>query len=165
MWELDHKEDWPWKNWPIQMVMLGKTLKSPLDGKGIKQANPKVNQPWMFIGRADAEDEAPILWPPMWRANPLEKSLMLEKIEYRRKRGKQGVRCLDASSTQRTWVWAGSGRWRTRGKPGILQSTGSRRAGRGWVREQQQMGKWDVWVNPTHRGLILKKRLKVSFNQ
>ena len=73
MWELDHKEDWPWKNWPIQTVMLGKTVKSPLDGKGIKQANPKVTQPWMFIGRADAEDEAPMLWPPYVKSQPFGK--------------------------------------------------------------------------------------------
>ena len=43
--------------------MLGKTLESPLDYKDIKQVNPKENQPWIFIGRTDAEAEAPILWP------------------------------------------------------------------------------------------------------
>jgi len=41
-----------------------KTLESPLDSKEIKPVNPKGNQPWIFIGRADAEAEAPILWPP-----------------------------------------------------------------------------------------------------
>ena len=44
--------------------MLEKTLGSPLDSKEIKLANPKENQPWLFIGRTDAEAEAPILWPP-----------------------------------------------------------------------------------------------------
>ena len=42
--------------------MLEKTLESPLDSKEIKPVNPKGNQPWMFIGRTDAEAEAPILW-------------------------------------------------------------------------------------------------------
>ena len=44
--------------------MLEKTLESPLDSKEIKPVNPKGNQSWMFIGRTDAETEAPILWPP-----------------------------------------------------------------------------------------------------
>ena len=44
--------------------MLEKTLESPLDSKEIKQIHPKGNQPWIFIGRADAEGEASILWPP-----------------------------------------------------------------------------------------------------
>ena len=45
-------------------MVLEKTLESPLDSKEIKPVNPKGNQPWMFIGRADAEAEAAILWPP-----------------------------------------------------------------------------------------------------
>ena len=44
---------------------LEKTLESPLDGKEIKQVNPKGNQPWIFIGRSVAEAEASILWPPV----------------------------------------------------------------------------------------------------
>ena len=44
--------------------MLKKTLKSPLDSKEIKAVLPKGNQPWISIGRTDAEAEAPVLWPP-----------------------------------------------------------------------------------------------------
>ena len=44
--------------------MLEKTLESPLDCKEIKPVNPNGNQPWIFIGRTDAEAEVPILWPP-----------------------------------------------------------------------------------------------------
>ena len=58
------KKVWMQKNWCFQTVVLGKTLESPLDGKEIKTVNPKRNQPWIFIGRNDAEAEAPILWPP-----------------------------------------------------------------------------------------------------
>ena len=58
----------PWrrlaKNWYFRTVVLEKTFESPLDGKEIKPINPKVNQLWIFIGRTDAESEAPILWPP-----------------------------------------------------------------------------------------------------
>ena len=64
MWEVDHKEGWALKKWCFQTGVLQKTLESRLDSKEIKLANPKGNQPWMFIGRTDAEVETPILWPP-----------------------------------------------------------------------------------------------------
>ena len=44
-------------------MLLEKTFESPLDSKEIKPVNPKGNQPWIFIGRTDAEAEAPVLWP------------------------------------------------------------------------------------------------------
>ena len=64
MWELDHKEGWEPKNWCFWTVVLEKTLESPLDSKEIKLVNPKGNQAWIFVGRTDAEAEAPILCPP-----------------------------------------------------------------------------------------------------
>ena len=64
MWELDYKESWALKNWCFWTVMLEKTPESPLDSKEIQPVNPKGNQSWIFIGRADAEAETPILWPP-----------------------------------------------------------------------------------------------------
>ena len=64
MWELDHKEGWGPKNWCFRTVVLEKTLESPLDCKEIQLVNPKGNQSWIFIGRTDAEGEAPVLWPP-----------------------------------------------------------------------------------------------------
>ena len=63
MWELDHKEGWVLQNWCLRIVVLEETLESPLDCKEIKPVNPKGNQPWILIGRTDAEAEAPILWP------------------------------------------------------------------------------------------------------
>ena len=64
MWELDLKLGWTLKNWCLQIVMLEKTPESPLDSMEIKPVNSKGNQSWIFIGRTDAEAEAPILWPP-----------------------------------------------------------------------------------------------------
>ena len=58
------KKSWVLKNWCFWTVVLEKTLESPLDSKKIKSVNPKGNQSWIFIGRTDAEAEAPILWPP-----------------------------------------------------------------------------------------------------
>ena len=71
MWELDQKEEWALKNWCFQTVVLEKTLESPLDCKGIKAVNPKINQSWIFIGRTDAE--APALWPPTSKSQLTEK--------------------------------------------------------------------------------------------
>ena len=48
----------------FQIVVLEKTLESPLDWKEIQPVHPKGNQPWIFIGRTDAEVEASILWSP-----------------------------------------------------------------------------------------------------
>ena len=76
--------------------MLEKTLESPSDCKEIKPVNPNGNQLWIYIGRTGAE--APILWPPdesEWRTDSLEKTLILEKTEGRRRRGWQRMRWLD----------------------------------------------------------------------
>ena len=95
MWELDPKEGKGTQNWCFQTVVLEKILQSPLDWKEIKPVNPKGNQPWVFIGRTDAETETPILWSPNERADSLEKILRLEKIEGKRKRGRQRIKWLD----------------------------------------------------------------------
>ena len=64
MWEMGHKEGWVLNNWCFWTAVLEKTLESPLDCKEIQPDHPKGNQSWIFIGRTDAEAEAPILWPP-----------------------------------------------------------------------------------------------------
>ena len=64
LWDVDDKKHWAPKNWYFLTVVLEKTLENPLGSMEIKPANPKGNQSWIFIGRTDAEAEAPILWPP-----------------------------------------------------------------------------------------------------
>ena len=64
MWELDYKESRAPKNGCFWTVVLEKTLESPLDCKEVQPVHPKGNQPWIFIGRTDAETETPVLWPP-----------------------------------------------------------------------------------------------------
>ena len=64
MWELDHNKGWAPKNWCFWTLVLKKTPESPSYSKEIKPVNPKLNQPWIFIGRTYAEAEAPIHWPP-----------------------------------------------------------------------------------------------------
>ena len=76
-------------------MVLEKTLESHLDCKEIKPAHPKGDQSWVFIGRTDVEAETPIRGHLMRRADSSEKTLMLAKIEGRRRRGRQRMRWLD----------------------------------------------------------------------
>ena len=73
----------------------GETLESPLDCKEIQPVHPKGNQSWIFTGRTDAEVELQYFAHLMQRADSLEKTLMLGRIEGRRRRGWQKVRWLD----------------------------------------------------------------------
>ena len=95
MWELDRKEGWGPRNWYFWSVVLEKTLESLFDKKEIKPVNPKRNQSWMFIGRTDAEIESPILWPLDVKNWFIGKTLLLGKIEGKRRRGWQRKRWLD----------------------------------------------------------------------
>ena len=72
--------------------MLEKTLESPLDRREIQPVHPKGDQSWVFIGRADAEAETPVLWPCDVKNWLFEKTLMLGTIEGGRGRGRQRMR-------------------------------------------------------------------------
>ena len=96
-------ESWTIKNAEHQRIdafelRCWKGLESPLDYKEIKPVNPKGNQPWIFIRRTDADSEVPVIWPPDGKADILEKTLMLGKIEGRRRRGWQRMRWLDGKT-------------------------------------------------------------------
>ena len=95
MWELDHKEGGALKTWCFWIAVLEKTLESPLDSKEIKPVNPKGNQPWIFIGRTDAETETPILWPPDAKSQLSRKYPDVGKDWDRRRRGQQRIIWLD----------------------------------------------------------------------
>ena len=125
MWELDHKEVWVSKNWCFWNLVLEKTLESPLDNKEIKPVNPKGNQPWIFIGRTDAE--APVFWPPLKSGG--EEDNRRCSCHWNHWHGWM------ASQTQWTWVWANCGRWWRTRKFGVLQSTGSVAKSWTWLRD------------------------------
>ena len=95
MWELDYKESWAQKNLCFWIVVLEKTLESPLDCKEIQSVHPKGNQSWVFIGRTDVEAETPILWPPDAKSWLIWKDSVLGQIEARRRRGWQRMKWLD----------------------------------------------------------------------
>ena len=87
-----------------------RTLEGPLDCKEIKPVNPKANQPWICIGRTDAEAEVPILWPPDAKESThWKRPWCWQILRARGQRGQQRMRWL-ASLTQWTWVWANSRR-------------------------------------------------------
>ena len=113
IWELDHKkaecrridafELWCWKR-----------LLSPLDCSEVKLVYPKGNQPWIFIGRTNAETEASVLWLPdvkSWLTGKNPKAG--GEGDNRQKDGWM------SSPTQWTWVWASSGRWWRTGRHGV----------------------------------------------
>ena len=93
MWELDHKEGWTLKNWCFWAVLLEKTLESPLDWKEIKPVSPKgINPEYSLEGLMLKLQYFGHL---MRRADSLQKTLMLGKIEGGRRRGQQRTRWLD----------------------------------------------------------------------
>ena len=137
MWELDRKEGWVLKNWCYWTAVLEKTLESSLDCYKIHIVNPKGNQPWIFIGRTDAEAEASTLWLHDAKSWLIRKDWMLGKIEGGGEGDDRGWDGWMASLIQGTWVWANSRRqWRT-GKLGMLQSMESQIVGQELVTEQQ----------------------------
>ena len=95
MWELDYRGRWALKNWCFWTVVLEKTVESPLDCKDVQPVYPKGNQSWIFIGRTDAEVKLQYFGLLMRRTDSLEKTLMLGKIEGRRRRGWERMRWLD----------------------------------------------------------------------
>ena len=92
---MDQKECLALKNWYFQTVVLGKTLESPLDSKEIKPVNPKRINPEYSLEGLTLKLKPQYLGHLMWTANSLEKTLMLGKIEGRRRRGWQRMRWLD----------------------------------------------------------------------
>ena len=95
MWEFDCKEGWVPKNWCFRIVVLEKTLESPLDCKEIQPVHPKGNQSWIFIEELMLKLKLQNFDNLMRRADSFEKTLMLGKTEGRRRRGWQRMRWLD----------------------------------------------------------------------
>ena len=95
MWELDHKESWAPKNWCSWIVVLEKTLESPLDCKEIQLHSPKGHQSWIFIEGLMLKLKFQYFSHLIRKTDSLDKTLMLGKIEGRRRRGQQRTRWLD----------------------------------------------------------------------
>ena len=97
------------RNWCLWIVVLEKTLESPVDCKErLQRSNlyPKSNQTWIINGRTDAEPEAPILWPAGVKNLLIGKTLMLGKIEGKRRWGWWKMRWLDSITESVNMNWS-----------------------------------------------------------
>jgi len=154
MWELDCEEGWAPKYWCFWTVVLEKTLESPLDCREIQPVYPKGNQFWIFIGRTDAEAEAPILWPPHAKNSLTGKDLMLWRIEGGRSRGRPRIRWLDGiTDSWWTWILVSSRSWWWTGKPGVLQSMGSAKSDT------------TAWLNWTDASQCFEQEVKLKISE
>ena len=133
-WTIKMAECWTDTFWT---VVLEKTLASLLDCKEIKSVNCKWNQSWIFVGRTDAEVEAPTFWPPDWKSWLIIKYPDAEKIEGSRRRGQWRMRYCMASLTHWTWVWASSGRWWRTVKPACCSP---------WGHKESDTTEWLNWT-------------------
>ena len=126
------------KPWCFWTVVLEKTLESPLDYKEIKPVNPKGNQFWIFIGRADAETEAPIPWPPNVKRQLIGKDPDAGK-DWKQKEKRVAEDKMVRQHHQLKRIWAIPGVSEGQGKkPGVLQSMGLQRVGHNLDTKQQQ---------------------------
>ena len=145
--KLQCKESWAPKNWCFWIVVLEKTLESPLDIKEIQPVHPKRNQSWIFIRRTDVEAETPVLWLPQ-ELTHWKRPWCWERL----KAGGEGVdRGWDgqmASLTQWTWVWVNSGSWWLTGRPGVLQSKRLPRVKHDWVTDWIETPVWTLFPLP-----------------
>ena len=135
MSELDYKESWMLKNWCFWTVVLEKTLENPLDCKEIQPVHSKGNQSWIFMEGLMLKLKLQYFGHLMRRADSFEKTWCWERLKVG---GEGDDREWDgwmASPTQWMWVWVNSGSWWWTGRPGMLQSLGSQRAGHKWVTE------------------------------
>ena len=139
MWELDHKESWSLKNWWIRTVVLEKTLESPLDCKEIKPVNPEENQSWIFIGRTDAEVEAPILWPP--DAN----NWLLGKDPDAGKDWRWEEKGTTEDEMVKWHHWLGGHEFEQ--APGVGDGQGGLACCSPWGRKESDMTKWLNWTD------------------
>jgi len=136
MWELDYEESWVLKNWCFWIVVLEKTLESPLDCKENQPVHPKGDQSWVFIGRTDVEAENPnTLAAWCEELTHLKRPWCWERLKGGGEWDNRGWGGWMTSLTQRTWVWVSSESWWWTGKPGMLQSMGSQRLGHDWATE------------------------------
>ena len=139
-------------------MVLEKTLESPLDCKAIQPVHSKGNQSWIFTGRTDAEAETPILWSPDAKNGQThwKTPWCWEWLKAGGEGDDRGWDGWRASPTQWPWVWVNSRSWWWTGRPGMLQSMGSQRAGHYWATElnSTKMGSCNIWSGFFSRDLL-----------
>ena len=133
MWELDYKESWAPKNWCFWLWCWRRLLRVPWTAKRSSQSILKEISPEYSLEGPTLMLKLHYSGHLMQRTDSLGKTLMLGKIEGRRRRGHRGWDSWMASPTWWTWVWLSSRGWWWTGKPSALQSMGLQRVGHDWA--------------------------------
>ena len=135
MWVLDYKESWALKNWCFWTVVLENILESPLDCKKIQPVHPKEISPGCSLEGLMLKLTLQYFGHLMRRADSFEKTLMLGKIEGRRRRAQQRMRWLDGITDSMDMSLGKLGSWWWSGRPGVLRFMGSQKVGHDWATE------------------------------
>ena len=143
LWELDYKECWALRIDALELWCWRRLLRVPGTARSNQSILKEINLEYS-LEELMLKLKLQYFGHLVQRADLLEKTLMLGKIEGRRRRGWQRTRWLDGitNSVDNSVVWASSGRWWRTGKPEVLQSMGSQRVGYGWTTEQQHTDGW-----------------------
>ena len=131
IWELDYKESWRLKNWCFELWCWRRLLRVPWTARRSNQSILKEISPGCSLVGL-------MLKLKFWRADSLEKTLMLGKIEGRREVDDRGWDGWMASPTQWTWVWVNSGSWWWTERPGLLRFMG--------VQSRTLLSNWTDWL-------------------
>ena len=146
------------KNWCFWIVVLEKTLESPLDCKEIKPDNPKGNQLWIFLEGLMLKLKLQLLWPCDVKSQLFGKDPDTGK-DWRQEK----ETTADKMVGWHHWLNGASfGRWWRTGKPGVLQSMGLQKVGHNWVLEQQQKHLFVLYYIINFI-LQFKNKLKISY--
>ena len=144
MWELDHKE--VLKNWCFQVVVLEKTLESPLDCKEIQPVHSKGDQPWAFLEGMMLKLKLQYFGQVIWRVDSLEKTLMLRGLGGRRRRGRQRMRWLNGITDSMDMSLGKLQELVMDREAGVLWFMGLQRVGHDWVTELTDAQETDCWI-------------------
>jgi len=159
------------QNWCFWIVVLEKTLASPLACKEIQPVNSKGDQSWVLIGRTDVKAETPVLWPPHAELTHWKRLWCWEGLGAGGGGNDRGWDGWMASSTQWTWVWVNSGSWWWTGRPGMLRFMGSQRVRQDWAAELNwtDTSFWVlhscVWLLTTLWTIALQASLSMEFSR